>query len=694
MARKQSRLDIYISDTNSFRSEPQISPSKHTDTLSDDNIRYFHTAAQIHSAHDPTDKNVQIHGLTTDNTKENPLSKMLTKLKTDGQDKKDMLLNQKVDDMSLVIHSSEDGYTTDKDKKKKNKKTDKNSNARDYENEGARPKHTDRQKSRDRSATVERADRAHIQPGLTYSTDIDSEYENQIRQEKRKLKKYKSREHNDRLTDNERSYLAYQEKYGSSTLDSDSSTTTITDNPRRLRDSRKTYKEKIGNLLNRKKRESNKFSDSDSDSSSFDSGINKDRAKSLNQRKKTHALELNRNSDNNNHQGNVDQAIVERVLSMLNKNNLSMDTNLSEIFSLIPKNLANLPLNYALVSRMGKLLGGVPSKLTKNHNLRTFLSQFQCIETDSYIWSHADYNNLILTHSNTEIRDKIVDLDIDINKMKARDFIQTLYTSVVTPPPTRSECERLFEQYRFEENDHKNPIEMISRLNNLCTRAGMTRDQCFNKIKDKILRHYLPLQCRAAFQSQLVHSTDVMEIQSFFINNMSYINDERDRLKKVKSKGQTNDVKQVYVKKEGKKRQTRQHMDKIVEDNEEVDVKNVEQNGQNKQSDGQNKPVCEHCQRNHLSKFCMRHPNKEQAKKNYLRYRERLMKRRIDEGKSVCMLCSSFEHNSSECNIYPNCTPTQKACSICEEAGQHNRYHRETDCQIVKMVLQKNDKRE
>ena len=169
-------------------------------------------------------------------------------------------------------------------------------------------------------------------------------------------------------------------------------------------------------------------------------------------------------------------------------------------------------------------------------------------------------------------------------------------------------------------------------------KTGNSHENQMAKLREKICTYLVPPLLQSAFlTSTNVPNFSKETILSWFSNNRSFYNSAIDRKRKLDRQKNAN-VNQVEKEK-----------------------------------------TCEHCQKPHYSRYCLKHPDEAVKKANM----EWWYKKNKEKANSiVCLLCNSDTHGSGECFTFPNVNPSKDQCPRCLNYGVSRLYHPLSACKF------------
>ena len=183
-------------------------------------------------------------------------------------------------------------------------------------------------------------------------------------------------------------------------------------------------------------------------------------------------------------------------------------------------------------------------------------------------------------------------------------------------------------------------------------KTGNSHENQMAKLREKVCFYLVPPYLQSAFLATTnVPNCTKETILNWFSNNRSYYQSAVERKRKLDRQKNVN-VNQVEKKKEKNPTQ-------------EVSL--------------QPKPTCEHCQKPHYSRYCLKHPDEAVKKANM----EWWYKKNKEKANSiVCLLCNSDTHGSGECFTFPNVTLSKEQCPRCLNYGVSRLYHPLSACKF------------
>ncbi|MCP4053807.1 MAG: hypothetical protein GY739_12230 [Mesoflavibacter sp.] len=604
----------------------------------------------------------------------NKFSTALSKLKIEKKVQEEMVKTQ-LDKEELSIES-ELSSTSDvetinrrvaspsrakRSESKKREKEREEKRGRDYNVEGARPKRThNEEKDLGYSASDESDfDYEH------YKRKKNQEFENIEKEHKTKSENIESKKHHDRQ--NDQAKRAYFEKYGFPPYSSDENDIFAEQTDRQRTNGKND--DKFGDYY--PNMDSTRFRDfSDKPTFNFNAQYSKnDDFGNENSRSFSYATPKNFNTDNDKNVNIFEKfsnsQMQELLRALSSQLELSNNGQLQEILEFIPKNLTNRGFEPQKLSVLKKQYSGFPSTLNKQSNLSSFVQYFQNVGLEFPV-SNTTYNCLLLNFMGEDLKRQISDLEINIMQISSKEFITSISNGVVIPPLSSQEYKRLFYNYRFTEQDFQNPTEIILKLSSYLKKAGLSSTQIYEDLRIKLHAQFVPGNSKSGFVVQTAYPKSVHTLINYFSSNSHFVN--YDREKQLNNRNKKMEV-------------------NAVQSNEQT---NGQHNQENKQTD---KPQmygaprlpyapCEHCQKLHASNLCIRHPNPKIKEANLKSYLKKMQLKREKNGEIICLLCNSNAHVSSECNKYPNITPSQDPCGICEKLGLYARRHPENVCEV------------
>jgi len=245
-------------------------------------------------------------------------------------------------------------------------------------------------------------------------------------------------------------------------------------------------------------------------------------------------------------------------------------------------------------------------------------------------------------------------LEIDPNTLSAQDFVKSILTTMGPELLSSQEYEKKFYTYRITSEDEDKPSRTVINLAAMLQKTGNSHQNNMAKLREKICMYLVPLQLQSAFLTATnVNNLSKETILSWFSNNRSFYTAAIERKRKFDRQKNVN-VNQVEKKKDKNPTQ-------------EVSL--------------QPKPTCEHCQKSHYSKYCLKHPD-ESVRKANVEWWDKKNKEKALANRIVCLLCNSDTHVSEGCCTFPNIIPSQEQCPRCLHYGVSRLYHPLSACKL------------
>ena len=353
------------------------------------------------------------------------------------------------------------------------------------------------------------------------------------------------------------------------------------------------------------------------------------------------------NRDNRNRETRQENNLLGNILSesqmwqlklLLHENTSTTDLNTAKIINLIPNNLVWGSCQHERIHRQVKILGKIPPQYGEKTNNYTFFSTFKYLEEYEIPFTHSSYNNILIHYFNTESRNKLDMLEIDPNALSAQDFVKSILTTIGAELLNPHQYEKQFYTYRFTAEDEDKPNKIIVYLAAMLQKTGNSHENQMAKLREKICTYLVPPLLQSAFlTSTNVPYITKETILSWFSNNRSFYNSAIERKRKLDRQKNAN-VNQVEKEK-----------------------------------------TCEHCQKPHYSRYCLKHPDEAVKKANM----EWWYKKNKEKANSiVCLLCNSDTHGSGECFTFPNVNPSKDQCPRCLNYGVSRLYHPLSACKF------------
>ena len=332
----------------------------------------------------------------------------------------------------------------------------------------------------------------------------------------------------------------------------------------------------------------------------------------------------------------------------------------------------------------------------------TFIEQFKAFGLDNHHVTEPEFNVIVATFVGRTLKDKMAKANILPTTTSTTQYLKEL-ARYSNNNMTYRDIERKLGNFNSQSNDIFDIFNEVTGLQNMLPEDIMSDNQKNRQLK-YILEKFIPKEVKTLLNESWISrrstppNRDVLK--NFIDRHSESINDhlkgKRNKVHKTQSTSESSSEENDNVPPKANKPYRRKKVHKAnVEEpkewnkdknkakyantsgSEESEYESDQGIHKIKQSKAHSKKYqeskvrnCTNCKRKgHTVEVCFRHPDKDIALKNQ-------QARNVN----ICMLCSSPNHLSPNCPIYPGLIPCYVPCQICEDAGFFERFHPSTKC--------------